>query len=87
MKNDNHNYISWVTKKLYFKDTHLQEVTQTLEKTYNVEITIEESINSDSLSLTSTFDDESIHYILDVISRTFGIQVKQVNKKQYLLTN
>ena len=38
MKNDNHNYISWVTKKLYFKDTHLQEVTQTLEKTYNVEI-------------------------------------------------
>ena len=87
MINDNKNYLSWVTRKLYFKDTHLQDVTQTLEKTYNVKITIEESINSDSLSLTSTFDDESIHYILEVISRTFDIKVKQVNKKQYLLTN
>jgi len=87
MKNDNQNYLSWVTKELYFKDTHLQEVAQTLEKTYNVKITIEESINSDSLSLTSTFDDESIHYILNVISRTFGIQVIQKNDKEYLLTN
>ncbi len=87
MKNDNQNYLSWVTKKLYFKDTHLQEVAQTLGKTYNVEITVGKSINSDSLSLTSTFDGESIHYILDVISRTLGIQVKQKSENQYLLTN
>ncbi|MGM0498339.1 MAG: FecR family protein, partial [Bacteroidota bacterium] len=87
MKNDNQNYLSWVTKKLYFKDTGLKTVTQTLEKTYNVEITTEESINSGNLYLTSTFNDESIDYILKVISRTFDIQVKQKSENQYLLTN
>ena len=87
MKNDNQNYLSWVTKKLYFKDANLQKVVQTLEKTYNVKISIEERINSDSLSLTSTFDDESVDYILDVISKTFSIKVKQKKKNQFLLTN
>lgn len=87
MKNNNQNYLSWITKRVYFKNTDLQKVTQTLEKTYNVDIIIEESISSDSLSLTANFDNESIDYILDVISRTFNIQSKQKNENQFLLTN
>jgi ferric-dicitrate binding protein FerR (iron transport regulator) len=87
VENTNKNYISWLTKKLYFKDTHLHEVAKTLERTYNVKIAMEQDIDAKTLSLTATFNEESIDYILEVISKTFDIQVKKQNNNKYLLTN
>jgi ferric-dicitrate binding protein FerR (iron transport regulator) len=85
--NDNKNYISWLTKELYFKNTYLPKVAKTLEKTYNVTIIIEEELTTENLSLTATFDDESVDYILNVISRTFDIKVKKRKNNKYVLTN
>lgn len=87
LKNDNQNYTSWLTKKLYFKNTHLNKVAETLEKTYNVNIQIDKKLTSDSLSLTATFDEEPVDYILNVVSKTFDIQVEKQKKNKYLLTN
>lgn len=87
VRNNNKNYISWLTKEIYFKNTHLHEVAKTLEKTYNVNVLIDEKVTADSLSLTATFDDESVDYILNVISRTLDIRVKKQNNNKYMLTN
>ena len=84
-KNTNANYLSWITKKMYFKNTNLQEVIQTLEQTYKVNIKISEAIPAEQLSLTATFSEESIDHILKVISQTFDIEVNQ-HDHHYVLT-
>jgi len=86
LKNKNENYLSWYTKKLYFKNTHLPEVAKVIERTYNVDIQFDEKITSDSLALSATFNEENVDYILNVISRTFNIQVQKQKNNKYLLT-
>lgn len=84
-KNEDLNYISWKTKKLYFKNTKLSQVTTTLERTYNVKIGLDEKHRTESLALTATFDKEPIDHILDVISETFNMQVVKSGKRTYRL--
>jgi len=72
--NIDRNYLAWKTKNLVFQDESLGRVTMILNKVYGSEIIIP----SDSLKtakITSTFNDQSLEAILNVLSETLDLQV------------
>lgn len=83
-KNQNENIIAWKTKEIIFREDNLEEVIQVLNKVYNTEIVCE---NDDILDLkyTSTFREQEIDSILNVICLTFNLKTEAVNHKIYLV--
>ena len=74
--NKNLNYLSWKTKKIIFKDNTIEEVTEILEKTYNVKIKIlNPKINSYTLNVV--FDNQSIESVLEVIKATLNLTIQK----------
>lgn len=72
------NYLAWKTKSFVFEDQTLQEVSRQLNKVYQAEIIID----SDSLKdarITTTFDDQSLDAILNVLSATLDLDVRKSN--------
>ena len=72
------NEIFWLNKKLIFDDTKLINVVKVLEKKYQVRIEIADNKLFDEIINTS-FEDESIDQILEIISLTFGITYTKEN--------
>lgn len=73
------NYIAWKTKKITFNDETLDNVIKTLSHIYNTEIVI----NTEKLNnrrLTATFDNQSLHSVLNVIEAT--LQVKVIRNRE-----
>ncbi|MCB0481986.1 MAG: FecR domain-containing protein [Flavobacteriales bacterium] len=69
------NEIAWNTKTLIFRRTPLVNVVHVLEKTYNQKITF----SNDAIAkceLTAQFEDQSIESVLEVISVTFDLKIK-----------
>jgi len=68
------NTISWKTRKLFFDDTPLKEVTDLINSVYDVNIVI---MNRElaSCPITVTFRDQSIEAILNVLETTLDLQV------------
>lgn len=83
-KNYNRNIVAWKTKEIIFYEDNLRNVIETLNKTYNADISCE---NQDILNLkyTSTFRDQHIDSILNVICLTFDLKVENVNNRIYLI--
>jgi len=72
------NYLAWKTKSFVFEDQTLLDVCQQLNKVYRAEIIID----SDSLKnarITTTFDDQSLDAILNVLSATLDLDVRKSN--------
>ncbi len=72
------NYLAWKTKSFIFEDQTLSEVSQQLNKVYQAEIII----TSDSLKdarITTTFNDQSLDAILNVLSATLDLEVRKSN--------
>ena len=78
------NYLAWKTKSFIFEDQTLSDVTSALNKVYGSKIIIP----SDSLQearITSTFNDQSLEAILNVLSATLDLKVIE-NNGRILLT-
>ena len=84
VKNTNDNYLSWMTGRLVFKGRKLEQVAQTLEKTYRVSLKMDDSTIKD-YKLTTNFTDEPIDTVLAVIATTFDLEVDKKGKKTYVL--
>ncbi len=72
------NYLAWKTKSFVFEDQTLLDVSKQLNKVYQAKIIID----SDSLKdarITTTFDDQSIDAILNVLSATLDLDVRTSN--------
>lgn len=82
-KTDN-NYISWATGRLIFKGQDLDDVINTLMRTYHVNIQIKDPEIRD-YTITTNFTNESIDTVLSVIATTFGLEVEQNGKGRYIL--
>lgn len=77
------NYLSWKTRSFVFEDRKLMDVVTALNNVYGTEIVIP----SDSLKearITTTFNEQSIEAILNVLSATLDLEVIQ-NNGQILL--
>jgi len=72
------NYLAWKTKSFVFEDQPLLDVSKQLNKVYQAEIIID----SDSLKdarITTTFNDQSLDAILNVLSATLDLDVRKSN--------
>ncbi len=72
------NYLSWKTRSFVFEDQALIDVSEQLSKVYQTEIIID----SDSLKaarITTTFNDQSLDAILNVLSATLDLEVRRSN--------
>ena len=72
------NYLAWKTKSFVFEDQTLLDVSKQLNKVYQAKIIID----SDSLKdarITTTFDDQSLDAILNVLSATLDLDVRTSN--------
>jgi ferric-dicitrate binding protein FerR (iron transport regulator) len=77
-KEINRNYLAWKTKSFVFEDQTLLDVSRQLYKVYRAEIIID----SDSLKdarITTTFNDQSLDAILNVLSATLDLDVRKSN--------
>lgn len=78
------NYLAWKTKSFIFTDQTLSDVTAALNKVYGSEIIIP----TDSLKkarITTTFNEQSLEAILNVLSATLDLEVIK-NNGQIMLT-
>jgi ferric-dicitrate binding protein FerR (iron transport regulator) len=79
-KNPDLLYNYYRTKEFVCNGTPLYKLVEVLNEAYNVEIVIEnEQIKN--LALTTTFKNESLNDILQVISATFNIKVEKSGKQ------
>jgi ferric-dicitrate binding protein FerR (iron transport regulator) len=72
------NYLAWKTRSFVFEDQTLFDVSEQLSKVYQAEIII----SSDSLKdarITTTFNDQSLDAILNVLSATLDLDVRKSN--------
>ncbi len=69
----------WLNKTLLFRDTELSAVFRTLERLYEVKITLENQSVGKCL-LTAKFSNETIDHIIDHISTIFDLEVKKDGK-------
>ena len=76
VKEDNSDelYNYYKTKEFVCNGTRLSRLVEVLNEAYNTEIVIGNS-RLDNLSLNTTFSDASLDYILEVIGKTYNIQV------------
>lgn len=82
-KNVDRNYLAWKTRSFVFEDISLSEVAETLNKVYGSRITIP----SDSIKtsrITSTFNDQSLDAILNVLSATLDLEVVRSGEQIFL---
>lgn len=71
-------YIEWQNGKLIFDETPMPEVATQLGRWFGVEITIEDPLIK-NYKLTTTFENESLHQILELIKLSSPIDIKYVN--------
>ncbi len=83
-ENHNQNIIAWKTKEIVFHEDNLEDVIETLNKIYKTNIGCE---NQDVLKLryTSTFRNQNIDSILNVICLTFNLKIESTEDQIYLV--
>ncbi len=74
------NYLAWKTRKIEFNNQTLQEICEILSKTYGFKIEIS---NNDlkNLRMTSTFDNQPIESVFEVIKATLNIKITKQGDK------
>ena len=78
--NNDANYLSWKTKYFEFNGEKLFKVVKTLNKAYNVNIVFESNVIAND-KIHTTFDDNSLDTILQILSTSHDLKVeKQKNK-------
>jgi ferric-dicitrate binding protein FerR (iron transport regulator) len=73
--NTNPNFNAWKTKKVVFNNSTMQEVAVTLSKVYNKNITANNYSGDESI--TVTFENNDLEYILNTIKATLDVTIKE----------
>jgi transmembrane sensor len=74
----NANADAWLTHELRFTDASLQQVLQSLEHYYKVNISVEDSITNFK-KFNATFKNNQLHEVLDVLEATYPIEAETSN--------
>lgn len=78
--NEDVNFQAWNTHKLSFTETHLSEVVEAINKTYNANIVLTGPV-SDSCLLTVSFDNQSLDAVLNVLESTLNLTYERVGNR------
>lgn len=70
----NNNIFAWKTKKIYFNNTPLSEVLETVNKAYHSNISIAGN-GWDSLKLNARFEGQNLEQICNILEITFKIDI------------
>ena len=79
------NFLAWNTRKLVFTENDLQTVIETLNRTYQVNITLPESIPA-SCVVTVTFDHQSLESVLNVLKTTLNLEYRMNGNQVEILS-
>lgn len=71
--NENRNYMAWRTGLLVYEDAALRDVLPDLEKTFGIEVAVEDRSILD-YRITTTFDHDPAETIVNVICITFNMR-------------
>ena len=82
----NPNNLSWVTHEIEFKYERLADVFQTLQRIYNLQITVEKGVDLNQ-KLSATFSQQQPDYIMEVIAMTQNLHLKKTSNNQYIIQN
>lgn len=69
-----HNFLSWQTGVLYFKQSPINEVVDQLEKHYNREIILDKN-TPDDIVFTSTIDNQKLEDVLEEMSMVLELTI------------
>jgi ferric-dicitrate binding protein FerR (iron transport regulator) len=73
--NNNSNFLSWKTKELIFKNEKLSNALSLIEEVYNVNILVPETIKTDELIISATFDKNTIEHIIQTLNSIHPIHL------------
>lgn len=73
-------YIAWHSGRLVFDDTPLPEVAAQLDRWYGIEVVLE-GPQIENYKITTTFENESLNQVLDLLELSSPIEVKYENAK------
>ena len=73
-------YIAWHSGRLVFDDTPLPEVAAQLDRWYGIEVVLE-GPQIENYKITTTFENESLNQVLDLLELSSPIDVKYENAK------
>jgi ferric-dicitrate binding protein FerR (iron transport regulator) len=73
--NNNPNFLSWKTKELIFKNEKLSNALSLIEEVYNVNILVPETIKTDELIISATFDKNTIEHIIQTLNSIHPIHL------------
>ncbi len=76
----NPNHIAWKNKQLIFKKTSLTEVAETLEKYFQISITVKNP-DLQKCRFTSSFNDPTLEEVIEAISIALNLNIVHQNKK------
>ena len=85
VEEERENKWSWRTGKLCFKETSLDEVIQTLNDHYRVNIRVLE--NKENAKLTATFNQLPLEDVLNIVNQTLDVQLVAQKEKNDKLVN
>jgi transmembrane sensor len=77
--NTDPNYMAWKTKVLVFDDETLAQVVNTLQNVYQTPVKLADPALS-GCRVTASFDNQSLESVLQVITETLDLQMKQNGK-------
>ncbi len=76
----NPNDLAWKSKQLIFKKTSLTEVAETLEKYFQISITVKNP-DLQKCRFTSSFNDPTLEEVIEAISIALNLNIVHQNKK------
>lgn len=74
----------WRNRKLNFRRTELSEIVETLNKLYDVNIRVDD-VKEQHRRLNVKFEDQDIDLILDVLSNTLDLRIRETENGEIIL--
>ena len=81
---DNNNFLAWQTHKIVINNLTLRQIANILSIAYGVDIQIS-SPELEKLTMTATFENQSIQSIFSVIEATLNIKIIRQNDKYIII--
>lgn len=82
---EENNYIKWIKGSLYFNKEPIHEVINTINRTYNSQVTLQ--CKNCEFKITGTHDNKSLKSVLEAICFTTGLRIKQKENMIILYEN
>ena len=76
--------MAWKTKLIEFDKDNIGTVINTLGDVYGVKINVSND-NILNCQMSAKFDNQPVDSILEILSRTFGLELEKISKKEFTL--